>query len=160
MSGEGFSDSKSSDEEPASAAFPPEVVTPPAAPTGEQPAIIARLVAPHGLGFREYLGVVGIVTSLLHTTARRHLERCAPSLHTKHHECDTENLLQKSEKSEKSETPYRRIPTFPTFGSDFWPHVTQKSEKSEKRMGVRTLPFLKFPAAEFSRISDFCVTCD
>jgi hypothetical protein len=27
-------------------------------------------------------------------------------------------------------------------------------------MGVRTLPFLKFLAAEFSRISDFCVTCD
>jgi hypothetical protein len=112
------------------------------------------LVAPHGLGFREYLGVVGIVTSLLHTTARRHLERCAPSLHTKHHQCDTENVLQKSEKSEKSETPYRRIHIFQTFGSDFWPHVTQKSEKSEKRRGVRTLPFLMQTFQEFRLLCD------
>ena len=78
-----------------------------------------------------------------------------PAAHTQQHR----KCLAKSEKSEKSENTYRRSPTFPTFGSDFWSHVTQKSEKSEKRMGVRPLPFLKFLAAEFSGISDFCVTC-
>jgi hypothetical protein len=91
------------------------------------------LVAPHGLGFREYFGVVGIiVTSWLRTTARRHLERCAPSLHTKHHQCDTENVLQKSEKSESLK---HRIDSFTFFRLlvQIFGHMSRKSLKSLKK---------------------------